>query len=295
MGMAVWWARGAAHGSFPVWAELMWILSLSWSFPTAQYSDFRSWKGAAAVAGLAGVESCWAAWASSTWHCNISPSLPPLLGLFLNNPIKMMGLEEILWFFMAIYWYFPAAVNIYYIYLASCITSSSLTKLACSEGVFLFTSVFQFIFLFWVWWEVCVRTPGIFCFKFSFWVLISAYIFMLGICILSAQVGNWLSLIVCLRYLYRVFPVPVCTSKTDAPDKQFLISLSHLNGSEFFFFTDFAFVSMFLSGLHFLLIFLCICLMLSPFFGNQRKHPSLWNFFFCPFLLFINFLPFFLG
>lgn len=130
--------------------------ALSWGFPPAQYSDFRSWKEAAAVVGLAGVEGCWAAWAASTWHYYTSPSLAPLLGLYLDNPIKMRGLEGILRLFMTIYCYFPAAMDIHYMYLASCITCSSLTKLACSESAFLFTSAFQIIFFLSVVGSVCV-------------------------------------------------------------------------------------------------------------------------------------------
>lgn len=51
----------------------------------------------------------------------------------------------------------------------------------------------------------CVRVPGlhgIFHFRFSFWVFISTYVFTLGVCIVSAQLGNGLSLTVCVRHLH---------------------------------------------------------------------------------------------
>lgn len=125
------------------------------------------------------------------------------------------------------------------------------------QKVFFFSLLLFKLFFFWVWWGECVCAPGVFCFKCSFCLLISAYVFM-GVFILSAQVGKWLSLIVCLRHLHPVFPVPVCISKTDVPDKQFWLSLSHLNESEFFFITDFAFASVLFSGLFSLLVVLCV-------------------------------------
>lgn len=121
----------------------------------------------------------------------------------------------------------------------------------------------------------CVRVPGlhgIFHFRFSFWVFISTYVFTLGVCIVSAQLGNGLSLTVCVRHLHPAFPVPVCISKTDVPDMWFSLSLSHLNELEFFYFTNFCLCSQdcFLSLFFFVRLGLCgfsISCLLSPFFG----------------------------
>lgn len=77
-------------------------------------------------------------------------------GLLFGQPYKnerVKGNLVILYDYLC---YFPAAMDIHYMYLASCITCSPLTKLACSEGVFLFTSAFQIIFFLSVVGRVCV-------------------------------------------------------------------------------------------------------------------------------------------
>jgi len=80
--------------------------------------------------------------------------------------------------------------------------------------------------------------------------LLSPY---LHICI---HVG--LSLTVYIKYLHPVCLMAVCISQTDVPDTQFSIPFIHLNESEFFYFADFTFGHVLLSGLFSLLVLFCV-------------------------------------
>lgn len=69
------------------WLNCCGFSALSWSFPPAQHGYFRSWKEASVVAGLAGVESCWAAWA--LLYLSLSGITP---GLVLEQPYRNDGI-----------------------------------------------------------------------------------------------------------------------------------------------------------------------------------------------------------
>lgn len=175
-----------------------------------------------------------------------------------------------------------------------------ITYQACMfRRFFCFYSCFSNL-LFFLWEKkACVHVPGshgIFHFRFSFWVLISVYVFTSSVCIASAQLGNGLSLTVCISHSHPAFPVPVRISKTEIPDIWFSLSLSHLNESKFFYFTDFAFASVALrpvfspyslcvSGgvwfLHFFSAFIFLWMLI------KRGHPS------CMVLLYQPFPPFY--
>lgn len=151
-----------------------------------------------------------------------------------------------------------------------------------SWGFFCFHSCFSNL-LFFLWEKKCMCSWVAWYFRFSFWVLISVYVFMLGVCIAGAQLGNGPYLTVCTRHLHPAFPMPVCKSKTDVPDMIFTFSLSF----EWvrILFTLQIFLCQCCSRACFLSLFFCVCLgglWFLHFFSAfiflwmviKRQHPS---------------------
>lgn len=160
----------------------------------------------------------------------------------------------------------------------------------------------------WGQWGVCVCpyswVTWYFHFRFSLWVLISVYVFVLGVRIACAQLGNGLSLTLCIMHLHPAFPVPVCISKTVVPDIGFSLSVIWIE-SEFFTLQILP-LPVLLSGLFYLLDLLCVfgeggwflCFFSAFSFlwlTFNGESPSHMAFLYQPFPPFINFLPSFLG
>lgn len=99
-----------------------------------------------------------------------------------------------------------------------------------------------FTFAFQIYYFSCSKRKCV-CSWFSFWVLISAHLFASDVCITSALLGNGLFLTACTGHLQPAFLLLVCLSRTEVPNVWFSVPISHLNESELFCFTEFAFAS----------------------------------------------------